>query len=74
MHWDKWVNLEHLVVVLVVMEDLLQLEQEIRHQHLHHKEIQEDMLAPMPGAAGVLELLEVEQGRARVLVRLVVSV
>ena len=71
---DKWVNLEDLVVVLVVMEQLLQLEQEILRQHLHHKEIQEDMLAPRVGAVVVLELLEVEQGRARVLVQLVVSV
>jgi hypothetical protein len=55
---DKWVNQVDLVEDLVGMEAIIHQieEQEIRHQHPHHKEIMEELLLLVGEVEVVLEL------------------
>jgi hypothetical protein len=74
MHQEKWGNLEHLVVVLVVMETMIRQigEQEIRHQQPHHKEIMEELIQWVALAVAVLGPSEVVEHLLPMLLELLV--
>jgi hypothetical protein len=75
MHQEKWDNLEHLVVVLVVMETMIRQigEQEIRHQYPHHKEIMGGLIQWVVQVAVVLGPSEVVEHLLPMLLELLVG-